>query len=281
MNKEAEILYSSQAELIDMPQVQLMNLFFIDIVLKGNKIPLLFDTGGAKTVLSESIAKQYHLLRLHDLVKAGGNTGMINTFSMALISRFSLGNHTIENAKVIIVPDKHLDFGQDEKSNPLKINGVLGWDLIGQFKWVINPHSRSYQIEKPKLLENKERLYWDNMPIISGEYRNQKMFFGFDSGNTESMFSREFIPYLESKIEKTDKIVGIDGVREEMVYLAKHIPLSVAGQEIELNNISVLRRDIFPTKDFTVMGLLGADIIQDHPCVIDFANHNFQLLSSD
>lgn len=281
MNKEVEILYSRQAELFEMSPVQLMNLFFIDIALNGNHIPLLFDTGGTITLLSESIAERYHLSSLCDSVKAGGNSGIINTFSMALLPRFSIGNHTIVNAKAIIVPDKHLDFGLDEKGKPLKINGVLGWDLIRQFKWVIDPFNRSYQIEKPKFLENKKQLYWDNMPIISGEYLNQNMFFGFDSGNTESMFSREFIPYLESKIEKSDKIVGIDGVREEMVYLAKHILLRIAGQEIELKDISVLESNIFPTKDFTVMGLLGADIIQNHRCIIDFVNHNFQLVSSD
>lgn len=45
-----------------------------------------------------------------------------------------------------------------------------------------------------------------------------------------------------------------------------------------VKNISVLKRDVFQTKDFKVMGLLAADILQNYKCIIDFINHDFQLI---
>lgn len=65
---------------------------------------------------------------------------------------------------------------------------------------------------------------------------------------------------------------------KENVYLTKDIQLNIGGKFIQLDNISVLKRDVFPTKNFKVMGLLAADIIQNHKFVIDYINHDFQIL---
>lgn len=279
MNKEIKIKYSESKDTINMSKDQFVNLFLIDIVINGNPIPLLFDTGGSKTVIRKSLAEKMSLSVLSDSVKAGGNTGKIETFSTGVIPILKVGNNSISNLNVIIVPDSQLDFGFDEEGNSLKINGVLGWDVISSFKWVIDPHTRTYSIEKPKANKSKELLYWDNMPIINVKYDNRQMYFGFDSGNTESMFSKEFIPLMmKTKKERIDKIAGINEMLEEEVYLLESIKINISNKDIVLNNISVLKRDIFPAKEFKVMGLLAADIIQNHKCVIDFTNNEFQLI---
>ena len=278
INKEMRIKYSKSIDTINMSKDQFINLFLIDIVIDGDSIPLLFDTGGSKSVISKSLAGSMGLSVLSDSIKAGGNTGKIQSFSTGVIPIFEIGNSFISNLNVIITPDNQLDFGFDEEGNSLKINGVLGWDVISSFKWVIDPHTRTYSIEKPKANKSKELLYWDNMPIINVKYDNRQMYFGFDSGNTESMFSKDFIPLMKNKIEKIDKIAGINEMIEEEVYLVKSIKINISNKDIVLNNISVLKRDIFPAKEFKVMGLLAADIIQNHKCVIDFTNNEFQLI---
>lgn len=278
MNEDMKITYSKSIDIINMSMDKFLNLYLIDIVINGNPIPLLFDTGGSKTVISKSLAEIIGLSVLSDSIKAGGNTGKIESFSTGVIPMLKIGKNLISDLNVIIVPDSQLDFGFDQEDNSLKINGVLGWDVISSFKWVIDPHSRTYSIEKPKANKNKELLYWDNMSIIKVKYDNRQMYFGFDSGNTESMFSKEFIPFIKTKEEKIDKMVGINEMIEEEVYLVENIKINISNKDIELNNISVLKRDIFPTKEFKVMGLLAADIIQNHKCVIDFTNSEFQLI---
>lgn len=278
MIKEMKIKYSKSIDTINMSKDQFINLFLIDIVINGNSIPLLFDTGGGKSVISKSLAESMGLNVLYDSIKAGGNTGKIQNFSTGVIPILKIGNSLISNLNVIIIPDDQLDFGFDEEGNSLKINGVLGWDVISRFKWVIDPHTRTYSIEKPKRYINKEQLYWDNMPIINVKYDDRQMYFGFDSGNTESMFSKDFIPLMKNKNEKTDKIAGVNEMIKEEVYLVKSIKINISNKDIVLNNISVLKRDIFPAKEFKVMGLLAADIIQNHKCVIDFTNNEFQLI---
>ena len=278
MEKKMNILYSDSTNTINMSKERFMNLFLINILVDDKSIPLVFDTGASITAISESVADSIGTLSLSESVIVVGNTGKTETVSKSIIPTFGVGNNSIENLSVIVVPDNKLDFGLDEEGNSLRVNGFLGWDVISSFKWTIDPHRRNYIVEKPKRSESKEQLYWDNMPIINVQYDNDHMYFGFDSGNTESMFSKQFIPHLKIKQEKMDEIAGVGGIIEEEVYLVKRIKLSISNENIELKNISVLKRDIFPTTDFKVMGLLAADIIQNHKCIIDFINHDFQLI---
>lgn len=275
--KKMKVLYSDSKDSINMSKERFVNLFLIDIIVGDKTIPLIFDTGGSITAISKSVADSIGAVILPDSVKVGGNTGNTLEVSKRIMPTFIIGNNTIENSTVIVAPDKQFDFGLDEKGNSLKIYGVLGWDIISKFKWTIEPHTRSFSIEQPKLSESKELLYWDNMPIINVQHNNQNMYFGFDSGNTETMFSKNFIPFIKTKQEKIDDIAGVGGRVEENVYLVDKIKLRISNKDIELNNISALKRDIFPTKEFKIMGLLAADIIQNHKCIIDFTNHDFQL----
>lgn len=278
MEKKMKVLYSDSVNMIDMSKERFMNLFLINISIDGKMIPLVFDTGASITAISQSVAGSVGAISSSDSVTVGGNTGKTETVSKSIIPTFNIGNNTVENLSVIVVPDNKLDFGFDEEGNSLRVNGFLGWDIISNFKWTIDPHTRQYTVEEPEWSESKELLYWDNMPIVNVQYDNHNMYFGFDSGNTESMFSKEFIPFLKTKQEKMDEIAGVGGVIEEDVYLVNSIKLNISNKRIELNNVSVLKRDVFPTINFKVMGLLAADTIQNHKCIIDFTNHDFQLI---
>lgn len=278
MEKEMEILYSENTTVINMSKEGFANLFLINISIDEKTIPFIFDTGASISAISESVAKDIRVVFLSDSVIVGGNTNKTKTIPKITIPKFKIGNNTIKNLSVIVVPDDKLDFGFNKEGNSLKINGFLGWDIISNFKWTIDPHKKIYKIEEPKLSVSKELLYWDNMPIINVQYDNHNMYFGFDSGNTESMFSKEFIPFLITQHEKTDEIAGVGGIIREDVYFVNSIKLSVSNKNIELKNMSVLNRDVFLTKDFKVMGLLAADIIQNYKCIIDSINHDLQLI---
>lgn len=277
MQNEMNILYSKSIDIIDMSQDRLANLFLIDIFCNDNKIPFVFDTGASVTVISTTVAEKIGAISLLDSATAGGNSGKPEVVSKCLIPSIRLGNNTIENIIGIVMPDDSLDFGTDEEGNRLSVNGFLGWDIIHKFKWVIDPIARNFTIYSPIKAEPKAHLHWDNMPIIDVLYNNDLMYFGLDTGNTESMFGKEFIPFLELLLKKSDTIVGVGGTSDENVYVAKDIQLNIDNKLIQLENISVLKRDVFPTNSFKVMGLLAADIIQNHKVMIDYINQDFLL----
>lgn len=274
-----KINYCEEIEIIEMPKTKFENLFFIDVSIEGQIIPFVFDTGASITVISKSVSKLIGATPSEDTVVGGGNSNMLASLSTSVISTLKIGNTQIENITVVAVDDERLDFGVDENGNNLIVNGFLGWDIIQNFKWTIDGKNKIFTMKKSLNSVNKKKnLDWDNMPIIEAKFNNKPMFFGFDTGNTESMFSQNFIPFLKTKKVKTDIITGVDGVVEEEVSVAENIDITIEDQIISLNDISVLNRDIFPTKKYSVMGLLAADIIQNCKCILDYPGRYFEII---
>lgn len=119
-------------------------------------------------------------------------------------------------------------------------------------------------------------MSWDNMPVIRAWYDTELLSFGLDTGNTESMFSQEFIPLLRSKVNHRDILRGLDGDSEEEVIIADDIELLILGTAVHRSGIPVLKRDIFPTRKGKVQGLLGADILQNQSFIPDYQNRIFR-----
>lgn len=162
----------------------LQNLFLIDSRVQRISIPLVFDTGATRTVISESIAERTRAIPLNHTVRVGGNGGIVADVPLFKMKCLEIGNSVVDELNVIVVPDGQLDFGTDEFGNVLKVNGFLGWDVISQFRWVIDPLQRTFKVEKPEISITKGQLTWDHMPIIQAQYQDQLLYFAFDSGNT-------------------------------------------------------------------------------------------------
>ncbi|WP_352419070.1 retropepsin-like aspartic protease [Proteiniborus sp.] len=276
--KNMKVKYGTETEIIKMSKTKIANLFVIDVQFEDKIVPLVYDTGASITVISNSVSKLIDAIPTDDSIIGGGNANIRTSLTKNYISSCQIGKALIENILVAVVPDESLDFGVDESGNSLAVSGFLGWDILQHFKWTIDSQNKTFTIRKPANLANQGNLDWDNMPIIKAELDNKQIFFGFDTGNTESMFSHNFIPFLKTKQVKADAITGVDGVVEEEVFVAENIELNIGNEVIRLNNTSVLQRDIFPTKKYQVMGLLAADIIQNCRCIIDYAGRSFEII---
>lgn len=276
-NEKMESRHAATSQTVAMSHERLANLFLIDLFIGTQAIPFVFDTGASMTVISESVSKLAGAAVLGEPITGGGNANARISASKALIASMRIGEIGVHNLPVSVLPDASLDFGLDEEGRRMIVHGLLGWDVIQHFKWTLDCLNRVIIAEQPIEAEAKGNLFWDNMPIITAVYNNQELHFGFDSGNTESMFSQNFIPLLRTKQEKTDTLTGVDGTVEESVYVADHIELMIDKTMVELNHISVLKRDIFPARKYKAMGLLAADIIQNRKCIIDSLNNSFEI----
>lgn len=274
-----KINHSEEKEEIKLSNTKFENLFVVDVCFGDEIVPFIFDTGASITAISKSVSKLIGAVPTGDSVIGRGNINTSISLDKSRINSCKIGSTIIENISVLVVNDENLDFGLDESGNRLMVNGFLGWDIIQNFKWTIDHKSESIIIEKSTdLIDIEGCLDWDNMPIIQAEFNNIQMFFGFDTGNTESMFSSNFIPFLNTDKRRKDIIAGVEGVSESEVFIAENIDLIIGDEAIRLNNISILERDIFPSKKYDVMGLLAADIIQDYKCVIDYPGKVFKLI---
>ena len=137
------------------------------IVAQGSAGPLkglnfLLDTGASRTVLDPRVARKLHLEEQPaSIVVAGGSVQA----AWATLPSLSFGPLQKENVSVQIV-----DLSFIQKSLPVRVDGILGLDVLGQSPFVIDYVSRKIHFGASLALPNAIPLHVSNgLPIVDGE----------------------------------------------------------------------------------------------------------------
>lgn len=254
-------------------------MIFLDVVINGESYPFLFDTGANITVINEDILLNKDVHYLKDRLRCGGNAGKIITdVKVGKIDKLQFGEVIIADKEVAILPSEKLTFIVDDSGKKMKISGFLGLDIIHNFKWTINSLDKTIRLEKPKFKECQKNLFYDVQLTIMLEYNDEQLYFGFDSGNTESILGIRMYDRIVSKNEKTDSFTGVDGTIEKTVYDVEEFKFKIENKEVNLKHIPMIRKDVYISKKFQSMGLLASDIVATKSWVIDFLNCHFEIL---
>lgn len=269
------ILYCTESQMLETVEKKLANLPLINIEINGHRIPMVFDTGASMTIINESTLKISSISSEGKEVVGAGNLGAKIKSNTKIIEELRIGKIVISDLEVIVVEDSTLDFGVDEDGNDLKIDGFLGWDVIQNFSWKVNRINNEIEVSTSEQSENDKNLFWDNMPIVPVRIDNEELYFGFDTGNTESILGSNFNATLRKTHHEKELIVGIDCRAEIEIEKLDALNLYVCGCEIQLKNLTMLDRDVFPTTKYEVQGLLAADLIENKVLWLDFKNNKF------
>ncbi|GAB6109950.1 retropepsin-like aspartic protease [Fusibacter bizertensis] len=268
-----KILYCTETQPLEPVEKKLANLPLINVEINGHKIPMVFDTGASMTVINQSMLKKASVISGGKEIVGAGNLGLKSKSNTKIIEEMRIGKIVISELEVIVVEDSALDFGVDEEGNDLKIDGFLGWDVIQNFSWKVSRIDNTIEVSISEQVETDKNLFWDNMPIVPVIIAGKELYFGFDTGNTESMLGSNFDVTLSKTHWEKEQIIGIDGRAEIEVEKIDALKLNLCGSEIQLNNLSKLDRDIFPTTKYTVQGLLAADLIENKVLWLDYQNN--------
>lgn len=269
------IQYGIEPQVLETVQKKFANLPLINVNINNNKIPMVFDTGASMTIINESTLKKARIVREGKEVHCAGNLGVKISSNTKIIEEIRIGSIIISDLEVIVVEDSRLDFGVDKEGSQLKIDGFLGWDIIQNFSWKVDRINNEIEVFTSAQTEEENNLFWDNMPIISVNTDNEELHFGFDTGNTESILGSNFDATLRNTYHEKELMVGIDGREEIEVKKLEALNLKVCGNEIVLKSLTLLDREVFPTKRFKVQGLLGADLIENRVLWLDFKSNKF------
>ena len=109
------------------------------IVLRGSAGPLkglnfLFDTGATPSVLDPRVAKKLHLITEPTLISVLG--GSVQG-QMATLASLQIGPITRENVAVSVQ-----DLSSIQNGLPIRLDGIVGLDVLGQSTFVIDYESR-------------------------------------------------------------------------------------------------------------------------------------------
>ena len=271
------IQYYKEPQVLETVDKKLANLQLINVGMNSNKILMLFDTGASMTAINETTLNKVRIIREGKEVIGAGNLGERFSSNTKIIEELRIANIVIRDLEVIVVEDSKLDFGIDEYGNNMKIDGLLGWDIIQNFSWQVDRINNEIKVSTSKPTEQCKNLFWDNMPIISTNIDGEELYFGFDTGNTESILGSNFDATLRKTYHEKELTIGIDGRRETEVEKLETLNLNVLGNEIELKNLTILNRNVFPTTKYKVKGLLAADLIENRVLKLDYKNNNISI----
>jgi len=268
-----------EKNIVSVSEKSLGNLIVIDLRKDGLSASFVFDTGASITVVNRTTAEKFGAQETQEKVKGGGTAGIEQEIKLSTFSEIKLGEYSLPAKDFIVVEDEVLKFGQDENGNDLQVDGFLGWDIISNLRWEYNHENLEFCFGESVTNENKMIFEdWNNMPLLNIIVDKKNRVFGFDSGHTESIIGSLLYPNYKHIQSVNDDFVGIDGKTTEEVKIAEKVELEINNVKIDIQNVSVVDRNVFPTSREDVCGLLGIDIVENRSWILDYPNRNFEIL---
>ncbi|MGE7687664.1 retropepsin-like aspartic protease [Lysinibacillus sp. NPDC097214] len=254
----------------------------IDVMINGNKKCFWLDTGAGMTVISNSLVKDCDINIVKDEeLKVGNSTNQNFNTDFAIIDSIVIQDLTILHQPTLVLANDLLMIQNPKTEEIMKVDGIIGWDIIQHICLEIDYGRKRVIIQKPKQKDSVENnLFFCGYPILKVKGKNQvPLYFGLDTGANKSHFGRPLLSKIDDlKIEKRMILSGgfgdvkereLDSVENLIVYLNEH-------QSISLHNVREMLTDL--ATFFKLDGVFGSDIAKDGRMVIDYTNRKFELV---
>ncbi|WP_079477606.1 retropepsin-like aspartic protease [Halobacillus salinus] len=252
----------------------------IEVTLNGRKATLWLDTGAGMSVLSQSLAKQYEVSSLAIETLSVENSSNQNVSSqLAIIDCLDIKGVRVTHQPTLVLQDQLLRFNIPKTSEVMKIDGIIGWDVIQHLHLEIDYKNRSVCIQKPDPKNLQANLFFCGAPIVKAlSEQDTPLYFGLDTGAGKSHFS----PPLLSKLptiqlsKKTVHAGGVGDMKEREVQRLKQLDILLASTPIRLSDVREALTD-FATF-FKLDGVLGSDSASAGKLIIDYPNRRVDIL---
>lgn len=256
----------------------------IDIMINGKKRCFWLDTGAGMTVISNSLVKDCDInIKKVEELEVGNSTNQKFSTDLAIIDSIVIQSLTILNQPTLVLANELLMIQNPKTKEIMKIDGIIGWDIIQHMFLEIDYGRKQVIIQKPvrKSKEGMENnLFFCGYPIIKVKGKNQvPLYFGLDTGANKTHFGQSLLSKIDDlKIKKSMIFFGglgdvkereLDGIESLIVYLNEN-------QSISLHNVSEMLTNL--ATFFKLDGVFGSDIAKDGVMVIDYTNRKFELV---
>jgi len=128
-----------------------------EVTVNGITSSWFVDTGAEITTMTRSLADRMGVRRISDRVRVGTTTADVFG-EVGMIDLLRIGNASVENIPVLILPDEQLKVG-----NVQQIDGILGLQVLvafGRVAWVDGGRSLALGEAAPKAGPGSPKIYW-------------------------------------------------------------------------------------------------------------------------
>jgi len=271
----AEILLSDipyEAKMPCYPMVQPI----MTVVINGESIDLLVDTGARPSAITRSVAERCNIVVGESNIDVHNAQGAKASVELATINTFVIGNIIFKNLHCIVVPDGMLDSHVDGK---FRINGTIGWEAIRRLHWEIDYKNRVVRVKAPCHEAVERNMCCDFSPMVNAHLGNgEKIVMELDTGANISYFGKRMAGILANTIVSPDKSGGFIHTERNKKNIIPDQFLSINGARISLKNILIdENKNVSTARTFITAGILGSDVADGRVLVIDYTNRHLSI----
>ncbi len=260
----------------------------VSVTVNGVPRSFWIDTGAEFTVLSSDFAKKCGVAVLEGTdARVGTSTDDVIDLRAASVKRLEIGDLTIENHPVFIIPRQNLEVRLLKLFRILKIDGIIGWNAIQKISMEINYSGKTIQLSKPSSTgEVRDRnFHFITQPFVMvRDTTGIPLYFFLDTGaNSTALYPPAYTAFDTTGVEKKHAhIGGAGGFQTVDQYRFRKQSLVLGSTRIDFPSLSGQPMLGDPTEGFIDYdGILGSDIAKKGRLILDFQNGRCELLPNN
>ena len=255
----------------------------VPVRIGGKNFNFWLDTGSSMTMLASDVARDLNIVPLvSDTLEIVTSTGRVKAHP-ALLPLIQLGTLVIRNAPTMIVDESLMQMREPkpiEISPKVKIDGIIGFDIIRQLDLEVDYGDASLKVRNPTTSrrETDRNMFWVGLPIVqltSGD--GIPLHFGLDTGAQQTFVTETMLDKLQVQAARVEsrRVGGLGGEVSLRAPVLPDVRLFVRGFPI-LFRSAVVRAPVYQVLA-SLDGVLGGDVWNSGVVRIDMTNGIFSV----
>ena len=255
----------------------------VPVRIGGKDFNFWLDTGSSMTMLASDVARDLNIVPLvPDTLEIVTSTGRVKAHP-ALLPLIQLGTLVIRNAPTMIVDESLMQMREPkpiEISPKVKIDGIIGFDIIRQLDLEVDYGDGSLKVRNPTTSrrETDRNMFWVGLPIVqftSGD--GIPLHFGLDTGAQQTFVTETLLDKLQIQAARVEsrRVGGLGGEVSLRAPVLPDVRLFVRGFPI-LFRSAVVRAPVYQVLA-SLDGVLGGDVWNSGVVRIDMTNGIFSV----
>jgi hypothetical protein len=249
----------------------------VEVKLNGVKKLFWVDTGAITSVLSSETASICNLKEEYsEIIEVTASTSQKIETKVGVMNELIVGNFAIKLQPAVIIDTEHLTLKNPATSEVVKIDGIIGWDMLQLMDIELNYDKKYIKINKPikkSIGINEKNIFFDAYLIVKiFTDDNKPLYFGVDTGAAHTSVSENFFEKVNISEVRTKKSIvgGVGGFVEVEKKIVDEFSFKIVNYSFSLKNI--VSTTLQPCAFFELDGIIGSDLIQNRSMRIDFEN---------
>ena len=241
------------------------------------------DTGSSLTMLASDIARDLNIAPLvPDTLEIVTSTGRVKA-NPALIPQLEIGQLVVQNAPAMVVEESMMQIREPravEQSLHVKIDGIIGFDIIRQLDLEVDFGENSLRLRNPATSrpDADRNMFWVGVPVVRLTSTDGiPLHFGLDTGAQLSFVTETLLDKLQLQTARIEsrRVGGLGGeislrapVLPDLRVLVRGLPILFRGAFVRAPVYQVLA---------SLDGVLGGDVWNSGIVRIDMTNGVFAI----